>query len=83
MRVAALYDIHGNVPALDAVLAEVEREQVDLIVIGGDVVAGPQPGASPARSATCSPASNRPSSSTSMSSGRSCSVMARRGAIRR
>jgi predicted phosphodiesterase len=43
MRVAALYDIHGNVPALDAVLAEVEREQVDLIVIGGDVVPGPQP----------------------------------------
>ena len=43
MRVAALYDIHGNVPALDAVLAEVEREGVDLIVWGGDVAAGPMP----------------------------------------
>ena len=43
MRVAALYDIHGNVPALDAVLAEVEREGVDLIVFGGDVAAGPMP----------------------------------------
>jgi len=43
MRVAALYDIHGNVPALEAVLAQVEREDVDAIVVGGDVVSGPQP----------------------------------------
>jgi predicted phosphodiesterase len=43
VRVAALYDIHGNVPALDAVLAEVAREGVDLIVFGGDVAAGPMP----------------------------------------
>ena len=35
MRVAALYDIHGNVPAFDAVLADVERAGVDLIVFGG------------------------------------------------
>jgi predicted phosphodiesterase len=41
--VAALYDVHGNLPALEAVLAEVEREHVDLIVSGGDVVAGPFP----------------------------------------
>ena len=40
MRVAALYDVHGNLPALDAVLAEVEA---DLIVVGGDFVAGPWP----------------------------------------
>ena len=44
MRVAALYDIHGNLVALRAVLAELEREHVDLIVIGGDVVPGPLPG---------------------------------------
>jgi predicted phosphodiesterase len=43
VRVAALYDVHGNLPALEAVLAEVEREEVDLIVSGGDVVAGPFP----------------------------------------
>lgn len=43
MRVAALYDIHGNLPALEAVLAAIEREQPDLIVIGGDVAAGPLP----------------------------------------
>ena len=41
MRVAALYDIHGNLPALEAVLEEVRREQVDRIVVGGDVVPGP------------------------------------------
>lgn len=40
-RVAALYDIHGNLPALEAVLDELRREQVDLIVIGGDIVPGP------------------------------------------
>jgi len=43
MRVAALYDIHGNRPAFDAVLADVERAGVDRIVIGGDVVPGPLP----------------------------------------
>ncbi len=43
MRVAALYDIHGNLPALEAVLADVEQASVDGLVIGGDVVAGPLP----------------------------------------
>ena len=41
--VAALYDIHGNLPALDAVLAEVERQRIDRILIGGDVALGPMP----------------------------------------
>ena len=40
MRVAALYDIHGNLPALEAVLADVQREGVDAIVIGGDFAPG-------------------------------------------
>src|SRR5471030_2021130 len=43
MRVAALYDIHGNLPALEAVLDEVRRERVDRIVVGGDVLPGPMP----------------------------------------
>jgi predicted phosphodiesterase len=43
VRVAALYDVHGNLPALEAVLEEVEREQPDAIVFGGDVIAGPMP----------------------------------------
>jgi len=41
MRIAALYDIHGNLPALEAVLHEVRRADVDLIVVGGDVFPGP------------------------------------------
>ena len=43
MKVAALYDIHGNLPALTAVLADVEREDVDLIICGGDCAQGPMP----------------------------------------
>ena len=42
-RVAAIYEIHGNLPALEAVLAELESVKPDLIVVGGDVVAGPMP----------------------------------------
>ena len=41
MRVAALYDIHGNLPALEAVLQDVRQAGVDQIVVGGDVVPGP------------------------------------------
>ena len=41
MRVAALYDIHGNLPALEAVLGDVRSLDVDQIVIGGDVFPGP------------------------------------------
>jgi len=43
VRVAALYDVHANVPALEAVLADVERERVDTIVFGGDLTWGPEP----------------------------------------
>src|SRR5438477_9193948 len=43
MRVAALYDIHGNLPALEAVLAEVDALDCDRIVVGGDVALGPCP----------------------------------------
>ena len=43
MRVAALYDIHGNAPALEAVLADVSGSGADMIVVGGDVVEGPLP----------------------------------------
>lgn len=41
MRIAALYDIHGNLPALDAVLSELARLPIDLILVGGDVYPGP------------------------------------------
>jgi putative phosphoesterase len=49
MRVAALCDVHGNLPALEAVLAEVEAVGVDAIVFGGDIAAGPQPAETLAR----------------------------------
>ena len=41
MRVAALCDIHANLPAFEAVLEEVRDAHVDLIVFGGDIVPGP------------------------------------------
>ncbi len=43
MRVAAIYDIHANLPALEAVLDEIRRADIDAIVVGGDVVPGPMP----------------------------------------
>jgi putative phosphoesterase len=43
--VAALYDIHGNLPALEAVMAELEADPPDVVVIGGDVCSGPMPAA--------------------------------------
>jgi putative phosphoesterase len=44
LRIAALYDVHGNLPALEAVLQEVEHERVDAIVSGGDLFSKPAPG---------------------------------------
>src|SRR3954447_20382422 len=41
VRVAVLADVHGNLPALRAVLAEVDRAPVEALVVAGDVVAGP------------------------------------------
>ena len=42
-RVAAIYDIHGNLPALEAVLEEIREAEVEQIVVGGDVLPGPMP----------------------------------------
>jgi predicted phosphodiesterase len=41
VRVAALYDVHGNVHALEAVLSEVG--DVDTVLLGGDIASGPFP----------------------------------------
>ncbi len=43
MRIAALYDIHSNLPALEAVVAEVRAAGVGQVVVGGDVLPGPMP----------------------------------------
>lgn len=40
-RLAAISDIHGNLPALDAVLADIAAHRVDLIVNLGDILSGP------------------------------------------
>ncbi|WP_418953467.1 metallophosphoesterase family protein [Streptomyces cinnabarinus] len=43
VRVAVLSDIHGVLPALEAVLAEPEVADAERIVVLGDTAAGPQP----------------------------------------
>jgi predicted phosphodiesterase len=43
LKVAVLSDVHGNATALAAVLAELEREQPDLVVSCGDLTWGPLP----------------------------------------
>lgn len=41
MRIAAISDIHGNLAALEAVLADIHERGVDLIVNLGDILSGP------------------------------------------
>ncbi|KKC27353.1 metallophosphoesterase family protein [Sphingomonas sp. SRS2] len=41
MRIAAISDIHGNLAALDAVLADIAARGVDLTVNLGDILSGP------------------------------------------
>lgn len=41
MRIAILSDIHGNIWALEAVLADVKKQAVDLVVNAGDILSGP------------------------------------------
>src|SRR6266516_709378 len=43
MKIAAIYDIHGNLPALHAVLEKIDQAHPDLILVGGDIVSGPMP----------------------------------------
>ena len=41
MRIAAVTDIHGNLPALEAVWADIQRAAPDLVVNLGDIASGP------------------------------------------
>jgi len=43
MRIAAIYDIHANLPALEAVLQDIRQADVDQVIVGGDVLPGPMP----------------------------------------
>lgn len=46
MKVAVLSDIHGNLPALEAVVAHIDAWSPDLVVVGGDIInRGPLSGA--------------------------------------
>ena len=46
MRVAILSDIHGNLEALQAVLADIDRQSVDAVICLGDLIGyGPDPDA--------------------------------------
>lgn len=45
MKVAALSDIHGNLPALQAVMAHIDYWSPDVVVVGGDIInRGPMSG---------------------------------------
>lgn len=43
MKIAAVYDLHGNLPALEAVLEEIRQAEADLLFVGGDIMPGPMP----------------------------------------
>jgi predicted phosphodiesterase len=43
MRLAVLYDIHANLPALEAVVEEARAAGVEGLIFGGDVLPGPMP----------------------------------------
>ena len=85
MRVAVLADIHGNLPALEAVLAEPDVATADRIVLLGDIALGPLPAESldllarwgSARSGCTATASARSSRRTT---GSRCPVRTRDGA---
>ena len=73
-RLAIVSDIHGNLPALEAAWAEIERAAPTLVVNLGDIASGPlwpretvqwlmaHAAADPARWFWCRPASWRPRS---------------------
>lgn len=41
MKVAIVSDIHGNIWALEAVIADIARQAVDLVINAGDILSGP------------------------------------------
>jgi predicted phosphodiesterase len=43
MRVPALSDIDGHLSSLEAAVTDIDREDVDAIVVGGDSIFGPWP----------------------------------------
>jgi predicted phosphodiesterase len=43
MRLAVMSDVHGNLPALEAVLEDLQLYELDGIIVAGDFVGGPHP----------------------------------------
>jgi Icc-related predicted phosphoesterase len=43
MRIAAIDDLHGNLPALEAAIGKIRQQGVDRVVVGGDVLPGTMP----------------------------------------
>ncbi len=43
MRIAAVYDIHANLPALETVLEDIRKAEIDQLIVGGDVFPGLPP----------------------------------------
>ena len=42
-RIAVIADIHANMPALEAVIRDIEQQEIDEVLVGGDLVGrGPQ-----------------------------------------
>ena len=40
MRLAVISDVHGNLPALEAVLNDLQQYEIDGIIVAGDLVGG-------------------------------------------
>lgn len=43
MKIAILSDVHGNMPALNAVVSELRNDQFESIIVAGDLIGGPKP----------------------------------------
>jgi predicted phosphodiesterase len=41
MKIVLLSDIHGNLPAFEAVLSHAARQSIDRYLVAGDIVVGP------------------------------------------
>jgi putative phosphoesterase len=43
MKIAVLSDVHGNMPALEAVISAIEDQEIESIIVAGDLIGGPNP----------------------------------------
>jgi putative phosphoesterase len=43
VRLAVMSDVHGNLPALEAVLEDLQQYELDGVIVAGDFIGGPHP----------------------------------------